>query len=251
MAAAKPRCWWLWLWSLSEYPRRLRRFGLSRHPTGCSVRPGEQAIRTANRWAARTAGGAWSRSAAESRGTAAASEEEAPLSRHSNGDEGSWVIPTASAVQLDNRHKGTIVPGTRKSRAAAQSGSKSQLAAVRDVGLCEDRNGSFSTDPQRLASASMSVLRPEVERKWRRKSTKMPRGPLPGRHAYAVLGGLVSADTNENAPSVPAWSTCIRRQWCKFSGSGLSRYTIAVASDCGAAASGTIDDPQESTPGHL
>jgi hypothetical protein len=50
---------------------------------------------------------------------------------------------------------------------------------------------------------------------------------------------------DENAPSVPAWSTYIRRQWCKFSGSGLSRYTIAVASDCGAAASGTIDDGRD------
>jgi hypothetical protein len=44
---------------------------------------------------------------------------------------------------------------------------------------------------------------------------------------------------DENAPSAPAWSTCMRRQWCKFSGSGLSRYAIAVASDCGAAGSGT------------
>src|SRR5580704_1618888 len=89
---------------------------ISRHPPGCSVRPGAQAIRAANPWAARTAGGVWSRSAAESRGTAvaseeevplsrhsaAASEEEVPLSRHSNGDEGPWVIPPISTVQRDN-----------------------------------------------------------------------------------------------------------------------------------------------------
>src|SRR3954447_25611104 len=69
-------------------PRRLRRFGLSRHPPGCSVRPGAQAIRAANPWAACTAPGAWSQSTAESQGPAAAFEEEGPLSRHSNGDEG-------------------------------------------------------------------------------------------------------------------------------------------------------------------